>query len=262
MSDEKYIHGTEHTEQTRLAVLNKMTNKSFLDFLILEEKDRVLEIGSGLGILTEEVAKKIPKGKVTGLEKLEAQLEKCTVKIPNLTFVKGDAQEMPFEDSSFDVVYCRHILEHVNNPLKVLNEVSRVLVRKGRLFIQENNILAIEMYPDCPHFKKAWQKFALLQYELGGDALIGKKLYSLVKKSGFRKIELSPAPEFHYYDLTSFSPWIENLIGNIEGARGKLIEYNLLTDEEIKEALGELKNFINNPEASTYFYWNRVFAIK
>ena len=118
------------------------------------------------------------------------------------------------------------------------------------------------MYPDCPHFKKAWQKFALLQYELGGDALIGKKLYSLVKKSNFRKIELSPASEFHYYDLQTFRPWIENLTGNITGARAKLLEYNLLTEEEIKEALDELKNFIDLDDASTYFYWNRVFAVK
>ncbi len=262
MTDEKYIHGTEQNEQTRLAVLNSMTNKSFLDFLKLGKKDRVLDVGSGLGFLTAEVAKRIPGGSVTGLEKSEEQLRKCNIKVSNLAFIKGDAQDMPFEDNSFDVVYCRYILEHVNNPLNVLNEIHRVLARKGRLFIQENNILAIEMYPDCPNFKKAWQKFALLQYELGGDALIGKKLYSLVKKSGFRKIELSAAPEFHYYDLVSFRPWIENLIGNIEGAKGKLTGYNLLTNEEIKEALEELNNFINLPEASTYFYWNRVFAVK
>ena len=262
MTEEKYIHGTEQNEQTRLAILNNMTNRSFLDFLKLGKKDRVLDVGSGLGILAAEMAKKIPAGRVTGLEKSEEQLSKCTMKAPNLAFVKGDAQDMPFNDSSFDVVCCRYILEHVNNPLNVLNEVRRVLVSKGRLFIQENNILAIEMYPDCPNFKKAWQKFALLQYELGGDALIGKKLYSLVKKCGFRKIELSAAPEFHYYDLASFRPWIENLIGNIEGAKGKLTDYNLLTNEEIKEALDELNNFINLPEASTYFYWNRVFAVR
>ena len=71
--------------------------------------------------------------------------------------------------------------------------------------------------------------------------MIGKKLYSLVKKSNFRKIELSPAPEFHYYDLPTFRPWIENLIGNIEGAKSRLLEYNLLKDEEIKEATEEVK---------------------
>ncbi len=262
MSDGRYIHGISRNEQSRLAILNDMTNKSFLDFLKLGEKDSVLEVGSGLGLLAAEVAKNIPEGKVIGLEKSEEQLKKCPITVSNLTFINGDAQDMPFEDDSFDVVYCRYILEHVNNPLKVLNEVRRVLAAGGRLFIQENNILAIEMYPDCPYFKKAWQKFALLQYELGGDALIGKKLYSLVRKSNFRKIELSPAPEFHYYDLPSFRPWIENLIGNIEGAGEKLIEHKLLTREEIREATDELMNFINIPEASSYFYWNRVFALK
>ena len=257
-----YIHGTEGDEQQRLAILNNMTNKSFLNFIKLRETDRVLEVGSGMGLLAKEVARMIPDGKVTGLEKSEEQLKLCPSSISNLTFVKGDAHNMPFDDNSFNVVYCRYILEHVTNPLKVLNEVRRVLVDEGRLYIQENNILAIEMYPECPHFKKAWQKFALLQYELGGDALIGKKLYSLLKKCGFKKIELSPAPEFHYYDLETFKPWIENLIGNIEGASKKLLEYNLLTEEEIKDAINELQNFITLNDASTYFYWNRAFATK
>jgi len=257
-----YIHGTEDDEQDRLATLNSMTNKSFLDFLNLRKTDSVLEVGSGIGLLAKEVAQKIPHGQVTGLEKSEDQLKKCSAPLPNLTFVKGDAHNMPFKDSTFDIVYCRYILEHVANPLRVLNEVWRVLVNGGRLFIQENNILAIEMYPECPNFKKVWQKFALLQYELGGDALIGKKLYSLLKKSNFKKIELSPAPEFHYYDVVTFRPWIENLIGNIEGARKKLIDYNLMAEEEIKEAVNELRNFITLEDASAYFYWNRAMAFK
>jgi len=262
MGKDIYIHGTEGNEQDRLATLNSMTNRSFINFLKLHKTDRILDVGSGLGMLAREVAQKIPDGQVTGLEKSEDQLKKCTSTLPNLTFVKGDAHNMPFKDNSFDVVYCRYILEHVANPLKVLNEVWRVLINGGSLFIQENNILAIEMYPECPHFKKAWQKFALLQYELGGDALIGKKLYSLLKKSNFKKIVLSPAPEFHYYDLKTFSHWIENLIGNIEGVRKKLVDYNLLTEEEIKEAINELNNFITLEDASTYFYWNRAMAYK
>jgi ubiquinone/menaquinone biosynthesis C-methylase UbiE len=257
-----YIHGTEGDEQERLATLNSMTNKSFVSFLKLRTTDKVLEVGSGLGLLAKEAALKIPNGQVTGLEKSADQLKKCPSGLPNLDFIKGDAHNMPFRNNSFDVVYCRYILEHVANPLKVLNEVWRVLINGGRLFVQENNILAIEIYPECPHFKKAWQKFALLQYELGGDALIGKKLYSLLKKSSFKKIELSPAPEFHYYDLKTFSPWIGNLIGNIEGARKKLIDHNLLTEEEISEAINELRDFITLEDASTYFYWNRATACK
>jgi ubiquinone/menaquinone biosynthesis C-methylase UbiE len=257
-----YIHGTEGDEQDRLATLNSMTNKSFVNFLRLRPADRVLEVGSGIGLLATEVAKKIPGGQVTGLEKSADQMKKCPSALPNLTFVKGDAHNMPFKDESFDLVYCRYILEHVANPIKVLNEVWRVLIKGGRVFVQENNILAIEMYPECPNFKKAWQKFALLQYELGGDALIGKKIYSLLKKSNFKKIELSPAPEFHYYDLETFRPWIENLIGNIEGARKKLIDYNLLTEGEIGDAVSELRDFISMEDASTYFYWNRAMAYK
>ena len=123
MSENVYIHGTENEEQDRLATLNNMTNKSFLDFIEFRETDKVLDVGSGLGLLAKEVALKIPDGKVTGLEKSEEQLKLCPASVSNLTFIKGDAHNMPFDDNSFNVVYCRYILEHVANPLKVLNEV-------------------------------------------------------------------------------------------------------------------------------------------
>jgi hypothetical protein len=40
-----------------------------------------------------------------------------------------------------------------------------------------------------------------LQPQMGGDAEIGKKLFSLLEKAGFRSISLSIGPEMHLYDL-------------------------------------------------------------
>ena len=47
----------------------------------------------------------------------------------------ADAAEMPFEDSSFDVVIMNDAMEHVRPPEKVISEVRRVLREGGRLYI-------------------------------------------------------------------------------------------------------------------------------
>lgn len=257
-----YIHGTDESEQSRLTILNQITNKSFVDFLKLDDTSRVLEIGSGLGILATEVAKKVPNGKVVGIEYSREQLAMADDSLPNIEFIPGDAHALPFDDSYFDVVYCRYLLEHVANPARVLVEARRVLKPNGKIFAQENNILVNVLYPECPTFDFVWRKFAVLQKNLGGDALIGKKLLPLLKKAGFRDIELSFAPEIHYSGRATFRPWIENLVGNIRSGQEKLEEHNLATKEDVAKAIAELTNFMENSDSSALFYWNRAAAVK
>lgn len=47
----------------------------------------------------------------------------------------GDAQGLPFDDGEFDCVLCFETLEHVENPHQVLQELSRICRRDGRIFL-------------------------------------------------------------------------------------------------------------------------------
>jgi SAM-dependent methyltransferase len=258
-----YIHGTETSEQARLALLNRLTNRPFIEFLELDETSSVLEVGSGLGILAREVRERVHSGAVCGVEYSADQLalarRNATAK---LHFIQGDAHALPFREERFDTVYCRYLLEHVANPVQVLTEMRRVLRVGGRALAQENNILILAFYPECPRFDSVWRRFALLQTELGGDASVGKKLFALFLQAGFVEITLSLQPEIHYAGLETFRPWIENLIGNVESGAAELQRRRLATDAEIKTAIDELRSFAELREASAIFYWNRASGIK
>ena len=262
MEKATYIHGTESAEQARLRLLNDLTNKPFIDFLELEETSSVLEVGSGLGILAGGVARVVTRGEVYGVEYSPEQLAQAVVSSPNLHLVQGDAHELEFEDDRFDVVYCRYVLEHVADPLRVLKEMRRVLKPGGKVFVQENNILVSTFYPECPRFDMLWRQFALLQERLGGDALIGKKLLPLLKGAGFEEIKLSIQPEIHYSGKQSFRPWIENQIGNIEGAAAEMEAHQLATAQEIRQAIDEVRALSKRDDAGAFFYWNRASGVK
>jgi ubiquinone/menaquinone biosynthesis C-methylase UbiE len=257
-----YIHGTEASEQARLALLNRLTNKPFIKFLELDERASVLEVGSGLGILAREVSERVPAGRVCGVEYSATQLAQARSSARNLHFVQADAHALPFADERFDTVYCRYLLEHVADPLQVLAEMRRVLRHGGRALAQENNIPIITFYPECPAFEAVWRKFATLQARLGGDALIGKKLFALFKEAGFSEIKLSIQPEIHYSGTESFRPWVENLIGNVAGGAAELERHGLATAAEIGEAIAELRSFSERDDACTIFYWNRASGVK
>lgn len=262
MSHTDYIHGTAAQEQNRLNLLNRLTNKSFVDFLNLNPDDRVLEVGSGLGILAQQVAQQLSTGTVCGLEYCSNQLAQSPKNTPNLSFIQGDAHQLPFENESFDVVYGRYIIEHVRHPIKVLAEMHRVLKNNARLYLQENNTPVMDYYPDCPRFKSVWQQFVRLQAMMGGDSLVGKKIYSMAKQAGFQSIELSIAPEIHYPESGTLKTWVDNIIGNIESASQQLIDRQMLTQEALQSAITEMQNFKKLPNGSIYFYWNRLAARK
>jgi SAM-dependent methyltransferase len=53
-----------------------------------------------------------------------------------LAKVKMDIHEIPFDDNTFDVVFCNHVMEHVNDDIKAMQEIRRVLKPQGWAIIQ------------------------------------------------------------------------------------------------------------------------------
>ena len=61
-----------------------------------------------------------------------------------LAKVKMDIHDIPFGESEFDVVFCNHVLEHVDDDLKAISEIYRVLKPKGWAILQ------VPFFPPLP----------------------------------------------------------------------------------------------------------------
>jgi 2-polyprenyl-3-methyl-5-hydroxy-6-metoxy-1,4-benzoquinol methylase len=95
---------------------------------------RVLDIGCGDGSFTAALA----EAGVTavGVEVAIAAHERATTQHPSLDFrLATIGGPLPFEDSSFDVVWATEVIEHVADTARWLSEVRRVLAPRGRLLI-------------------------------------------------------------------------------------------------------------------------------
>lgn len=261
MSEQTYIHGTEPSEQARLALLNRLTNGPFVEFLQVRPGMRILEVGSGLGLLATEVANAADGVEVVGLERSGEQIA-AAAKSPGASYVQGDAHELPFADGSFDLVYCRYLLEHVADPARVLAQMRRVARPGSRVAAMENDIGLVRLNPPCPAFDEVWSALAAYQKKLGGDAHIGRRLFALFRAACFSQIELSLQPEVHSHGTPGYAGWIENLLGNLRSAEQGLADSGLCTGELLNRAKTELSALIQREDGSMIFAWNRAIAVR
>jgi ubiquinone/menaquinone biosynthesis C-methylase UbiE len=105
-------------------------------------RGRILDIGTGPGVLAIAFARKMPEVEVVGLDVSEVVLAVADENAQEngvssrVSFEKGDAQDMPF-DSVFDLVISSNTLHLVENPVKMFNEVQRILKPGGKFFISD-----------------------------------------------------------------------------------------------------------------------------
>jgi hypothetical protein len=126
----------------------------------------------------------------------------------------------------------------------------------------ENDISLLRLDPPCPAFEEVWLAFQQHQSNLGGDGLIGRRLYRLFRQAGFAQIELSVQPEVHWHGSAGFCGWLQNLIGNIASARPGLVDSGLCDSARLAKAIAELTDFSQRSDASSHFMWNRAVAIR
>jgi ubiquinone/menaquinone biosynthesis C-methylase UbiE len=96
--------------------------------------DRVLDLGSGQGTFTAELAARTQS--VIGADVAEAALRRARAHHPELDFrLVPFTGELPFADGVFDAVWSSEVIEHVADTARWLSEVRRVLAPGGRLLL-------------------------------------------------------------------------------------------------------------------------------
>jgi len=88
---------------------------------------KTLDAGAGDGYITNLIKKKGLE--VVGLEISDARIKNAKEKY-NFDFVKGDVNNLPFPDNSFDTVVVSEVLEHTDNIGQGLREAIRVAKKK------------------------------------------------------------------------------------------------------------------------------------
>jgi len=162
-------------------------------FAGINEGDSILDLGSGAGNDCF-VARSIvgENGKVTGIDFTDEMLKKAIennkkLGYKNIDFVRGDIEDMPLKDNSFDVIISNCVLNLVPDKEKTFSEILRTLKPGGHFCVSDVVIIGelpeklrenAEMYAGCV-----------------SGALEKNKYLQIIEESGFKNIKINKEKE-------------------------------------------------------------------
>ena len=261
MADFPYLHGFDDNEQDRLYRQAQFSEQSIFSSIDFSRQKRLLEVGVGVGAQSEIMLRRFPRLKIVGIDRSSRQLDQAGKLLKSVPGTDGrfelkqmDASAMDFETDEFDAAFICWILEHADQPARVLSEVRRVLKSGSPVVINEVMNSSFFLDPYSPNTWRYWMAYNDFQLEKGGDPFVGAKLGNLMLQQVYHRIET----EVKIWHLDNRQPaerrevinfWTELLLS----AADQLTEAGAVTNDIVEGMRQELKTVAHDPNAVFHF---------
>jgi SAM-dependent methyltransferase len=247
MSDPGYVHGYSLREAARLADQADTLADLLHHDTHYPAGSRVLECACGTGAQTVHLASSSPEAEIVSFDISPEHLERARARTEaagytNVSFQIADVFDLPFAEESFDHVFVCFMLEHVSDPERALECVRRILKDGGSITVIEGDHGSWYCHPTSPEAERTVACLVEIQARLGGDALIGRRLFPLLSEAGFHTVHVSP--RLVYVDesrpelVEGFSK--NTFIAMVEGVREQALELGLMDEASWDKGIADM----------------------
>ena len=247
MVESDYVHGYSEREHQRLHDQSQTLAELLHHDTIYPAGSHVLEAGCGVGAQTVILARNSPEARFTSIDVSRTSLNTAAAliaheQISNVTFQMADIFNLPFAPQSFDHVFVCFVLEHLNHPGEALARLLSVLKPGGTMTVIEGDHGSAYFHPESPLASQTIQCLIDIQARLGGNSLIGRQLYPLVKNAGLRDVAVSPRMVY----VDSSKPGLvegftrNTFIAMVEGVREQALAWNLMDAAQWDKGIADL----------------------
>src|SRR4051812_6230233 len=162
----------------------------------LRSGQRLLDVGSGPGTITVDLAERVAPGRVTALEtsqdalahsRAEAERQGCDT----IDFAVGDVHALEFPSDSFDVVHAHQVLQHVPDPVAALREMIRVCKPGGVVAARDGDYSGFTWYPESSGLDRWRELYLAAARANGGEPDAGRRLLSWARAAGCEDVAVS-----------------------------------------------------------------------
>lgn len=260
-----YVHGYSETEADRLGDQASMLAHYLHHDCHYPVGSTVLEVGCGIGAQTRILAAANPDAHFTCIDIDELSLKRAAHQkerlcLNNVNVQRADINNLPFSRESFDHVFCCFVLEHLPDPQKAIQSLKKILRHGGTLTVIEGDHGSFFSFPETEESRRTVQCLVELQADAGGNALIGRELFPLLKGAGFENIQVSPR---QIYADASRPEIVEGFsrktfIAMVEGVKDKAIQRGLMSKGAWEKGVADLYEATGKDGTFTYSFFKAV----
>ncbi len=183
-----YLHGHEESVLRAHRVRTAENSAAYLLPHLLPGM-RVLDLGSGPGTLTVDLARTVAPGETVAVDASPAAAELTRAAAADagvdVTMLVAQADDLPFAADAFDVVHAHQLLQHVPDPVAVLREMRRVTRPGGLVAVRDADYAAMTWHPGSDGLDEWRALYREVARAAGGEPDAGRHLRSWALAAGF-----------------------------------------------------------------------------
>ena len=185
-----YTHG--HAESV-LRSHRARTAENSAAYLLphLEPTHRLLDVGSGPGTITADLAGRVAEVVAVEISDEAAGLTRAGLAergVTNAEVAVGDVHRLGYADDTFDVVHAHQVLQHVAEPVTALREMARVVRPGGVIGVRDSDYAAFAWYPRLPGLDRWLELYRSAARANGGEPDAGRHLLAWAHRAGLEDV--------------------------------------------------------------------------
>lgn len=253
MADHIYTHG-HHESVLRSHTWRTAENSARYLLPELRPGLSLLDAGCGPGTITVDLARRVAPGRVLGVDRSPDVLAQAAAHAVDqgvaLEVQPADVYALPFPDASFDVVHAHQLLQHVDDPVRALVEMRRVLRPDGLMAARDSDYACFAWAPPDPLLTRWLDLYRAVARRNGGEPDAGRFLKGWALGAGFREVRATSST-WTYADPESCAWW-----GSLWADRCELsslgeqaVAAGLSTPDELAAIATAFRNWSKQPDA-------------
>lgn len=238
-----YVLATGNAAANRLRILHNVYGPGARELLLragIKRGMSVVDLGCGVGMTTQLLAELVgPTGEVVGVDYSAAQVEQARALLPaglsNVRFVEASATDTGLSREAFDVVYCRFLLIHLQDPQSALFEMHELLKPGGIMAIEDGDLTSATSEPRSK-LEEFSNLFGALGPKWGVDYTLGRRLFHLVLNAKFSQVEIT-------FNQPVFSKGENKRLLELSVAEAgpSFVSAGLVSHEQLNETVAEMR---------------------
>jgi ubiquinone/menaquinone biosynthesis C-methylase UbiE len=161
----------------------------------LPAEPRILDAGCGTGEAASRLAELFPQARVLGVDIIDRHLELARSRYarlaPRLTFEHQSVFELVAADRSFDLTVCRHVIQSIPHPDRVIAELARVTRRGGYLHLIAEDYGMLHFQRGALDPRDFWHVApTYFEAATGTDLFIGRNAFGILAAMNLEEISV------------------------------------------------------------------------